>query len=44
MLFQLMDTGSLWPWEWPVFITCVLILVIGPTAIWIIWTTNRRAK
>lgn len=47
MIFDLMDTGSLphW-WDYVIFVLCVLILVAGPAAIWLIRATdpNRRAK
>jgi hypothetical protein len=44
MLWELVNHGGLshW-WEWPVFIACMLVLVAGPTAIWLImWATNPR--
>lgn len=42
MLWELINHGSLWPWEWPVFIACALILIAGPTVIWLIWVTRPK--
>lgn len=44
MLWELINTGSLSFWDWPVFILCMLVLVVGPVAIWLNWPWNRRAK
>lgn len=43
MLWELIDHGSLahW-WEYPFFVLLMLILVVGPTAIWLIWITRPR--
>jgi len=41
MLWELMKHGSLphW-WEYAGFVALMLVLMIGPVAVWYIWTTR----
>jgi hypothetical protein len=43
MLWDLMATGVLphW-WDYLSFVACVMMLVVGPVAIWLIWTTRPK--
>jgi uncharacterized integral membrane protein len=43
MLWELINTGSLTSWDWPVFILCMLALVVGPVAIWLV-APRRRGR
>lgn len=44
MLWELLDKGTLPPLEFLVFVLCMLVLVVGPVAIWLNWPWKRRAK
>lgn len=43
MLWELMRQGYLphW-WEYVTFVACMLVLVVGPVAIWLIRPVRRR--
>jgi hypothetical protein len=42
MLWELLAKGTLPPLEFAAFVACCLVLVAGPTAIWLIWITRPR--
>lgn len=42
MLWDLLDKGTLPPLEFVAFVLCMLVLVVGPVAIWLV--APRRPK
>lgn len=41
MMWELLSKGTLPPWEFLVFVLCVLALAVGPVAIWLVWPWRR---
>jgi hypothetical protein len=40
MLWDLLNKGTLPPWDFAVFVALMLVLMAGPVVIWLIWTTR----